>query len=113
MDTKLSILFYGKTSKTTNEDLLPIYLRVTIDGKRFEISTQRYIHPVKWSSDAGKVKGNTEEAISINFYLDNLRSKVHSLQSQLIQQGELVTAESFKEKWLGKENRSRMLLKIF
>lgn len=113
MDTKLSILFYGKTSKTTNEDLLPIYLRVTIDGKRFEISTQRYIHSGKWSSDAGKVKGNTEEARSINFYLDNLRTKVYTIQCQLIQQGELVTRESFKGKWLGKENSSRMLLKIF
>jgi len=32
MDTKISILFYGKKSKTTIDNLLPIYLRVTIGG---------------------------------------------------------------------------------
>lgn len=43
METKLSILFYSKTSKTTKDGLVPIYLRVTINGARFEQSTQRYI----------------------------------------------------------------------
>ncbi|MFT4155204.1 Arm DNA-binding domain-containing protein [Parafilimonas sp.] len=36
METKLSILFYSKTSKTTKDGLVPIYLRVTINGARFE-----------------------------------------------------------------------------
>ena len=43
METKLSILFYSKTSKTNKGGLIPIYLRVTIDGARFEQTTQRYI----------------------------------------------------------------------
>lgn len=29
MDTKISILFYGGKAKTTKDNLLPIYLRVT------------------------------------------------------------------------------------
>ena len=61
METKLSILFYSKTSKITKDGLVPIYLRVTIDGARFEQSTQRYIALSKWSVEAGKAKGNTEE----------------------------------------------------
>ncbi|MEJ7739626.1 MAG: Arm DNA-binding domain-containing protein [Chitinophagaceae bacterium] len=44
---------------------LSIYLRVTINGERFEVSTQRYIEPPKWSISAGKVIGNSEEAGSI------------------------------------------------
>ena len=43
MDTKLSILFYSKTFKQTKEGLIPIYLRVTINGERFKQSTPRYI----------------------------------------------------------------------
>ncbi len=35
METKLSILFYSKTSKITRDGLVPIYLRVTINGVRF------------------------------------------------------------------------------
>lgn len=45
MDTKISILFYGKKAKTTKDNLLPIYLRVTIKGNRFETSTHRYDAP--------------------------------------------------------------------
>ena len=52
MDTKISILFYGKTAKTTKDNLLPIYLCVTINGKRFETSTHRHITPSKWSVEA-------------------------------------------------------------
>ncbi|WP_162052271.1 Arm DNA-binding domain-containing protein [Pontibacter pamirensis] len=78
MDTKISILFYGKKSKTTTDNLLPIYLRITINGKRLETCTNRNVTPCKWSVEAGRVKGNTEEARRINAYLDILRSKVYA-----------------------------------
>lgn len=57
METKLSILFYSKTARTNKNGLVPIYLRVTINGVRFEQSTQRYILLSKWSAEAGKAKG--------------------------------------------------------
>jgi hypothetical protein len=50
METKMSILFFGKKSRTTIDDLLPIYLRVTIDGQRFEVTTKRYVESSKWST---------------------------------------------------------------
>jgi len=37
MNEKLSILFYGKKAKATSDGLLPIYMRVTVDGKRIEV----------------------------------------------------------------------------
>ncbi len=39
----MSILFFGKKTKNECEKLLTIYLRVTINGERFEVSTQRYV----------------------------------------------------------------------
>lgn len=76
MKNKISILFFGKKSRTTSSNLLPIYLRVTIRGRRFEISTHRNVPPGKCSIEAGRMKGNTEEARSVNAYLDLLRAKV-------------------------------------
>ncbi|HEY4966963.1 MAG TPA: Arm DNA-binding domain-containing protein, partial [Puia sp.] len=73
MDTRLSVLFHGKRTKSQNASLLAIYLRVTIDGQRMEISTKRTIEKDKWSSISGKAKGNLEEARSLNAYLDLLR----------------------------------------
>jgi hypothetical protein len=39
MGQKINILFIGKKSRLTKQKLLPIYLRVTIDGRHFEAST--------------------------------------------------------------------------
>ena len=73
---------------------MPIYLRITIEGQRFETSSQRYVEENKWSSASGRVKGSNEEARSINTYLDSLRSKIYQTQNQLIQQGKPVTVEA-------------------
>ena len=42
MNAKLSILFYAKRAKTTTDGLVPIYIRVTVDGERIEFSTKRF-----------------------------------------------------------------------
>jgi hypothetical protein len=47
MEARMSILFFGKKTKNESDKLLSIYLRVTINGERFEISTQRYVEPSK------------------------------------------------------------------
>ena len=98
MDTKINVLFYSRASKKTTDNLLPIYMRVTINGGRFETSTQRYVEATKWSKSAGKMKGNTEEARSLNTYLDTLKNKVYFYQKEIIQSGEQVTVEAFKQK---------------
>lgn len=113
METKLSILFYSKTSKTTRFGLVPIYLRVTINGVRFEQTTQRYVAPEKWSVEGGKARGNTEEARSINYFLDTLKQKVYNYQCEIIRDGESVDVENFRRKWLGLKVTVYTLLQIF
>lgn len=39
MITKISVLFYAKKSKTKSNLRVPIYLRITVNGKRAEFST--------------------------------------------------------------------------
>jgi site-specific recombinase XerD len=113
MDTRLSVLFHGKRTKSQNASLLAIYLRVTIDGQRMEISTKRTIEKDKWSSISGKAKGNLEEARSLNAYLDLLRNKVYSYQKELIQEGKPVTLDHFRMKWNGITEKPRMILEVF
>ncbi|MFD0799474.1 Arm DNA-binding domain-containing protein [Maribacter chungangensis] len=50
----------------------PIYRRITIDGKRTGISTKRTIEIEKWSVEANKAIGRTEDIREINAYLDSL-----------------------------------------
>jgi integrase len=113
MNAKLFILFYVRKSKKTKEGLIPIYMRVTIDGKRIEVSTQRYVDPAKWSTQAGKVKGTTEEARSVNNCLDVLKAKVYDHQIEILRSGEELCFESLKNKLLGTEEKMRTLVAVF
>src|SRR5277367_1545883 len=113
MDTKLNVLFHGKRTKSQNASLLAIYLRVTIDGQRMEISTKRTIEKDKWSSISGKAKGNLEEARSLNAYLDLLRNKVYNYQREMIWEDKPVTVAHFRNKWNGITEKPRMILDVF
>ena len=113
MNTKLSILFYAKRAKTNTNGLIPIYLRVTVDGERIELSTKRFTHPDKWSVEGSCMKGTTAESKATNSYLDALKAKVYEYQQQLIRNDDLVNAENMRNKILGIEKRSHMLIAIF
>jgi len=113
MKTKVSILFYAKKAKAAANGLVPIYTRITINGKRIELSTNRFVEISKWSTEAGKMKGSSEEARSINNHLDLLKSQIRDFEMELIHKKIAVTSETIKSKLLGVDERARMLVPIF
>lgn len=113
MKTKITLHFYAKSTKVNANGLLPIYVRLTVDGKRLEFSTKKFVEKSKWSSELSKMKGTTEEARSINSYLDLMKSKVLDVQMELLHRNETLSIENFKNKLLGTEERQRMLVPIF
>ncbi|WP_026713710.1 site-specific integrase [Flavobacterium daejeonense] len=113
MKTKVSILFYAKKAKAAANGLVPIYTRITINGKRIELSTNRFVEISKWSTEAGKMKGTSEEARSINNHLDLLKSQIRDAEMELIHKKTVITTETIKSKLLGVDERTRMLVPIF
>ncbi len=57
----------------------PIYARVTIDGKRAEISMGQKVESERWNINTGNVKGNKEEARIVSVALENIRNKIKSI----------------------------------
>lgn len=113
MSDMIKVLFYVRKSKTTTAGLSPIYLRVTIDGERFEISSSRLIEINKWSQESGKATGSSKEAKELNEFLNVLRAKAFDIQKKLITIGITVTAEIFSKQLHGVKEKPRMLLEIF
>ncbi|WP_310560703.1 site-specific integrase [Flavobacterium sp.] len=113
MKTKVSILFYAKRAKANVSGLVPIYTRITINGKRIELSSNRFVEISKWSTEAGKMKGNSEEARSINNHLDMLRIQIIDMQMELVHKKIPVTSETLKSKILGVDERERMIIPIY
>jgi site-specific recombinase XerD len=113
MNAKISSTFILKSAKTTSKGLIPIYMRVTVDGKRFEISTQKQVEKSKWSTEMRKMKGNSEEARSINEYLTLLSNKLFEAQKQLLLENEVITFETLRNKLIGKEEKAITIVKVF
>jgi site-specific recombinase XerD len=113
MNKTFGLLFYLKKSKANASGKLPIYLRITIDGKRTEISTKRTIEIEKWSVEANKAIGRTEDVRELNAYLDSLISRVYQSHRDLIQDNKEVTAETLKNKFLGVEEKQVTLITLF
>lgn len=113
MKHKMSILFYAKSAKVAKNGLLPIYLRITINGARIELSTSRFVEKTKWNAESGKMKGSSEEARLINTHLDTLRTKVYETENWMINNNQEINAQSFKNRLLGVEEKQRKLILIF
>ena len=77
------------------------------------MSTGRYVEPSRWSVANGKVKGNSEEARTINAYLETLRQKVYSYQKSILEKGLDFSKETLREKWYGIGERSFTLVQVF
>jgi len=113
MKTKITLHFYAKSTKVNANGKLPIYVRLTVNGQRLEFSSKKFIEKTKWSSELAKMKGNTEEARSINSYLDMMRSKVLSAEMELLHKEEELSIENFQSILLDKNKNHRMLVPVF
>jgi len=108
----LHILFYAKRSRATLRQTLPIYLRVTIQGKRMEVTTNRFVLPHQWSAKANKVKGTSAAAAEINAYLEYLRHEVYEYQQEILQEQKEVTVHSLRDKWFGRGEKKYTLMEV-
>ena len=113
MKEKITLHFYAKSTKANSGGLLPIYVRLTVDGKRLEYSTKKFIEASKWSPELGKMKGNSEEARSLNSILDFTRNRINEIQFELMKESKSITIFEFKNKLLGNKERERLLIPIF
>ncbi|SEA45413.1 Phage integrase SAM-like domain-containing protein [Arachidicoccus rhizosphaerae] len=68
-----SILIWTKKGRIKN-DKVPLSLRITINGRRAEISTNRYVEFSHWDSKTQKVIGRSPQAKEINKHLDAMKS---------------------------------------
>ncbi len=113
MNATISILFYLKRAKANAQGLAPIFQRITINGRRLDNSTGKFVDPSKWHPEMSKMRGNSEEARLINGHLDNLRTKILIAEKELNKKDIPVNLETLKNMLLGPKERQRLLVPIF
>lgn len=110
METRIAVYFIGKKSRLTHHQLLPIYLRVVINGKRFEVATHYHCEPSQWSPAAGKVKSSVDSAIETNMALDEIRRQVYDYKERIEKEGRQLSVQTLREKWFGQNRNTCTLL---
>lgn len=113
MSTNFNQLFYLKKGRANEGQKTPIYLRLTVNGKRSELSISRKVDPKLWDAKLQKVRGNSIEAKQANIFLDKVRNKVNKIHENYLDQHIPFTSADLKNTYLGKDKKVKMLLEIF
>lgn len=113
MSAKFSLLFFLKRRGGYVEGDLPVYLRITVDGKRAELAIQRKCDPEKWNTRKGCMIGTKDSVKEFNAYLLVVQTKVYEIQRTLLAEGNPIDPKNIKSNLTGKDKSSKMFLEIF
>lgn len=88
-----------------------VYCRLTIQGKRTEISLQRSIPKENWSK--GKAVGNSQRVRDLNEYISLFKAHVLKVFNQMVAMDEEITAESLKKALVGVEEEKKTFTGVY
>lgn len=100
-------------SNKSKDGLHPIYARISVNGRRVEVSLKRFIHPDNWNDTKGSAKGKSDEIRSLNTYLEQVRSQLTECYQELSLKKKMVTAEAIKNLFCGVEEKEHSLMAVF
>jgi len=110
--SNVTMLIYLKSRKNSKNEN-PIYLRLTVDRKRKEVSMNRSIDSKNFDKNKQRGKGRSPEINILNEFLNTETSKIYKLRQEIIYSGELFTVENLLNKYTGVEDKKRTLIEIF
>ncbi|WP_289022975.1 site-specific integrase [uncultured Salegentibacter sp.] len=114
MRTDFHLHFHLLNSKINKRGLAPIYLRITVNGKRKEYSITRRIEPEKWNSKLEKVMGNNHISQEINTHINNIRHRLNKIHQVLSDNDEQITSSRMIKELKGEtKHKSKMTLEVF
>jgi site-specific recombinase XerD len=113
MNHSFSQLFYLKGKHFEKDVKVPIYLRLTVNGQRNELSISRKIEPERWNARTGKMRGTSLETNELNSYLDVVRHKINKIHGRLVDEGRPFNSSDIKNLYLGKGEKTKMLVQLF
>ncbi len=101
------------TRRFTDESLLYLYLRVSINGKYKDSALHRSIFVEKWDEKAQKMRGAGEETKSFNDYLQSVRTMVHNHFNLMLAAGMEITTARLFDRISGIGTKETTLLHVF
>lgn len=95
-----SVIFWVDQKNAQNYCAL-IYVRVTVNKKRLNISLKRKIPLDLWDSKTKRLRGNSARVNELNSYLEQVNAKLFQIYQDLKYAQELITTDLVKARFLG------------
>jgi hypothetical protein len=106
-----TLSFWVNATRIKNNQV-SVYGRITVNGKRANISLQRKVILSKWDSKRGRAKGNKQESRLLNRYIDQVKNRVYAAYDELIKEKVFICSQSIKARFLGEDNEEYSLLTL-
>jgi site-specific recombinase XerD len=108
-----AILAMVRRNKPNKLGEVPVFIRITLDGRISEVATKHYINPELWDSAKGKVKGKSALVEAINDTIDLFKLRAKQSYNKLLESGKEVELTAIKNGILGIEEKQPTLLDVF
>ncbi|WCO02590.1 site-specific integrase [Psychroserpens ponticola] len=109
--TTFALSFWVNATRVKN-NLVSVFARVTVNGKRANISLKRKVILSEWDSNKGRARGNKQESRLLNRYLDLVKNRIYEAHDELVKEKVFICAQSIKARFLGEDNEEYSLLTL-
>jgi len=113
VNQELSILFWLWKAKQTKDGMVPIYVRITVNGLRDGFSSGKKIHADYWNEETGFAVRACKDAVSINNYITKTSKDLERCYNELCDEHDDVTAKMVKNAFLFRPEPKPTLMKAF
>jgi site-specific recombinase XerD len=106
------IQFVIRLSKLQKTDPATVFARISVNGRRCEISLKKKINPQNWDDVKGKARGTKDEIRKLNEHIERVRTLIADGYHTLVQQKKVVTVDAVKALFLGDDENEMTLIKL-
>jgi site-specific recombinase XerD len=115
MNNSFSVIFTTRKTRTSNDEKVIIYVRITLNSQRVEMSTGLKIEANKWCEITKRAKGSSEQSKTINSCLGDINNNIYQVYAMLLGNGNAISVYDIKKHYLGnpEEEKRITIMEIF
>jgi site-specific recombinase XerD len=106
------IQFVIRLPKQQKNDQATVFARISVNGRRCEISLKKKVNPQNWDDIKGKARGTKEEIRKLNEHIERVRTIIADGYHELVQQKKVITVDAVKSLFFGADDNEVTLIKL-
>ena len=106
------IQFVIRLPKQQKNEQATVFARISVNGRRCEISLKKKVNPQNWDDLKGKARGTKEEIRKLNEHIERVRTLIADGYHELIQQKKVVTVDAVKSLFVGNDENEMTLIRL-